>query len=141
MQLKCPSCTILARLARCAARGRNCFTSVGVTCVACAGDGTTDDTAALQRAIAELTADGQPGVLVIEPGTYVLTAMINVSAPIVLRGAGIETTTLFFPKSLSEVAARATRPPQSVAAVIACSVMRNRLSCKLDVHGMVCRAP
>ena len=74
-----------------------------VTCVACAGDGKTDDTAALQRAIAGLTAGGRPGVLVIEPGTYVLTAMINVSAPIVLRGAGIDATTLFFPRSLSEV--------------------------------------
>ena len=58
----------------------------------------------MQLAIAKLTADGRPGVLVIEPGTYVLTAMINVSAPIVLRGAGIDATTLFFPKSLSEVA-------------------------------------
>ena len=67
------------------------------------GDGKTNDTAALLKAVAELTAAGKPGVLAIEPGTYVLTAQINVSAPIVLRGAGIDTTTLFFPQSLSEV--------------------------------------
>ena len=45
-------------------------------------------------------------MLAIEPGTYVLTAMINVSAPIVLRGAGLDATTLFFPKPLSEVQRR-----------------------------------
>ena len=72
------------------------------------GDGKTDDTAALLRAIAELTEGGQPGVLAMEPGTYVLTAMINISAPIVLRGAGLDATTLLFPKSLSEVLRRGT---------------------------------
>ena len=70
------------------------------------GDGKTNDTAALLRAIAELTEAGQPGVLIIEPGTYVLMAQINVSAPIVLRGAGVDATTLFFPHSLSEVMRR-----------------------------------
>ena len=74
-----------------------------MTCLVCEGDGKTDDTAALQRAVAELTAGGRPGVLAFEPGTYVLTAMINVTAPLVLRGAGIDATTLYFPKSLSEV--------------------------------------
>ena len=78
--------------------------------VASAGDGLTDDTAALQKAIAQLTAGGKAGVLAIEPGTYVLTAMINVSASILLRGAGVDATTLYFPKSLSEVHLNSSLP-------------------------------
>lgn len=63
----------------------------------------TDDTAALERAVAVLTARGVAGVLSIPAGTYVITRMINISAPIVLRGAGRDATTLFFPKPLSLV--------------------------------------
>lgn len=72
---------------------------------AVAGDGETDDTAALERAVAVLTARGVPGILSIPAGTFRITRMINISAPIVLRGAGRDATTLFFPQPLSVVRA------------------------------------
>lgn len=106
--------------------------------MACAGDGKADDTAALQRAIAELTAGGRPGVLVIEPGTYVLTAMINVSAPIVLRGAGIDATTLFFPKSLSEVVARSSQTSPWAGRCDHMLSVRSRLPHQVNLLGMLC---
>lgn len=65
-----------------------------------AGDGVTDDTDALLRALDELPSGS---VLFIPPGRYVLTAVINIRKNLTLRGAGRGATVLHFPLSLSEL--------------------------------------
>ena len=64
------------------------------------GDGVHDDTAAFQRAVAEVTS----GVISIPPGRYIISDIIEIQKPnLVLRGAGKEHTTLYFPKTLTDV--------------------------------------
>lgn len=64
------------------------------------GDGRTDDTAALQRAIAAVDR----GVILIPAGRYVITDIIEIRKPdVVLRGAGRDETVLFFPRHLTDV--------------------------------------
>lgn len=58
---------------------------------AAVGDGTTDDTAALQSAIDSATSSGVPVQL--RPGTY-LVGTLRVSAPVTVLGSGIGRTTL-----------------------------------------------
>ncbi|PSC69079.1 band 7 [Micractinium conductrix] len=66
------------------------------------GDGSTDDTAAIKRAIA--AANAAPGVVLFPPGTYILTKPITVyRGKVVLRGAGQGLTTIHIPVSLSDV--------------------------------------
>ena len=72
-------------------------------CPQSAGDGVADDTEALERAVAVLSARRVPGILSIPPGTFRISRMINISAPLVLQGAGQDATTLFFPLPLSVV--------------------------------------
>lgn len=73
------------------------------SCFYSAGDGAADDTEALERAVAVLSARRVPGILSIPPGTFRISRMINISAPLVLQGAGRDATTLFFPLPLSVV--------------------------------------
>jgi hypothetical protein len=62
-----------------------------------AGDGRTDDSDALLKAIESIKS----GVLFIPKGTYVISKRIDISrGNMVLRGAGSNQTILFFPNSL-----------------------------------------
>ena len=63
------------------------------------GDGLADDTTAFISAIQGMPA----GALLIPAGRYKITAMLKISRRgVVLRGAGTDKTTLFFPHSLTE---------------------------------------
>jgi Pectate lyase superfamily protein len=65
-----------------------------------AGDGRTDDSPSLLKAIASIKS----GVLFIPKGTYVISKRIDISrGNFVLRGAGPNETTLFFPNSLEDL--------------------------------------
>ena len=64
------------------------------------GDGTTDDSAAILRAVRAT----QNGALFFPPGRYVLTATIPLEkSRFVLRGAGPEQSVLVMPKSLQQL--------------------------------------
>jgi hypothetical protein len=63
------------------------------------GDGVTDDTQALLRAIDNTTS----GVIYLPAGTYILTSVINIRKQIVIRGDGPDKTILRFPKSLTDL--------------------------------------
>lgn len=64
------------------------------------GDGITDDTAAVQRAIAAI----QTGVLFFPAGTYILSKQIVIQqSGVVVRGAGAGATTLSFTQSLTDI--------------------------------------
>ena len=64
------------------------------------GDGVTDDTRAFQAAIAAVTH----GAIEIPPGRYVITDILTIAhRGVVLRGAGTDQTTLYFPKPLQEI--------------------------------------
>jgi Pectate lyase superfamily protein len=52
-----------------------------------AGDGITDDTAAISAAIAAINAAGT-GILDIPPGTYITQGNHNITVPCIIRGAG-----------------------------------------------------
>ncbi len=63
------------------------------------GDGKSDDTAAFKKALA-----AAKGVVLVPAGRYKITDILYIDkSNIVLRGAGPEKTTLFFPKYLNEV--------------------------------------
>ncbi|HVQ36988.1 MAG TPA: glycosyl hydrolase family 28-related protein [Pyrinomonadaceae bacterium] len=65
-----------------------------------AGDGKTDDTAALSKAIESINT----GVLFIPRGTYVIAKRIDITkGNLVLRGAGPNETILSFPNSLQDL--------------------------------------
>ncbi|KAI8464294.1 MAG: pectin lyase fold/virulence factor [Monoraphidium minutum] len=74
--------------------------SVDVKALGAKGDGATDDTWAVEKAVAQ--AWGGSAVF-FPPGKYVITRKIDIRKGIVLRGAGRDKTTLYFPKSLAEV--------------------------------------
>lgn len=64
------------------------------------GDGVTDDTDALRRAIASVKS----GALLIPAGRYVITDFIDLNrSGVVLRGEGPDRTKLYFPKPLGEI--------------------------------------
>ncbi|WIA28982.1 hypothetical protein OEZ86_011499 [Tetradesmus obliquus] len=63
------------------------------------GDGVTDDTQALLKAIDSISS----GVIYLPAGTYILTAVINIRKQIVIRGDGQDKTILRFPKSLTDL--------------------------------------
>ncbi|KAI3436416.1 hypothetical protein D9Q98_005833 [Chlorella vulgaris] len=68
------------------------------------GDGKTDDTAALQRAVAAANANPQGGVIYLPAGTYVLRKpLVITQTKVVLRGDGEGKTTIYIPVSLSDV--------------------------------------
>src|SRR5678815_2653811 len=65
-----------------------------------AGDGKTDDSAALIKALNSLKS----GVLFIPKGTYVISKRIDINkADVVIRGAGPNETVLLFPNSLTDL--------------------------------------
>jgi hypothetical protein len=76
-----------------------------------AGDGKTDDSDALLKAIESI----KNGVLFIPKGTYVISKRIEIhKGNLILRGAGPNQTILFFPKSLEDMFGnRATGTQQS----------------------------
>jgi hypothetical protein len=64
------------------------------------GDGTTDDTAAFNTAIAATSA----GVILVPAGRYKITNLITIDkSKIVLRGEGAKVSILYFPHSLTDV--------------------------------------
>ena len=64
------------------------------------GDGKTDDTKAFQDAL-EKTREG---AILVPPGKYVITDFLTIArSGVVLRGAGPEKTTLFFPRYLNDI--------------------------------------
>ena len=74
--------------------------TVSVKKFGAAGNGTTDDTAAFRKAVAETDA----GVIFIPAGRYVLTDTVQIKkSGLVLRGAGMEKTILVIPKSLQRI--------------------------------------
>jgi hypothetical protein len=74
-----------------------------------AGDGQTDDSAALLKALESIPS----GVLFIPKGTYVISKRIDISkGNLVLRGAGPNQTILFFPHSLEELFGNKARGTQ-----------------------------
>lgn len=76
-----------------------------------AGDGKTDDSDALLKAIESIKS----GVLFIPKGTYVISRRIDIhKGNLILRGAGPNQTILYFPKSLEDMFGnRATGTQQS----------------------------
>ncbi|MFP6581579.1 MAG: glycosyl hydrolase family 28-related protein [Candidatus Hydrogenedentota bacterium] len=64
------------------------------------GDGETDDSDAFVRALSEV----EHGVLYVPEGRYRITKMLSIDKPnLVLRGAGPDKTTLFFPIPLNDI--------------------------------------
>lgn len=64
------------------------------------GDGTTDDTAAFQKALATV----KNGAIEVPPGRYRITDMLEIKhSSIVLRGQGPAQSVLFFPKQLNDI--------------------------------------
>ena len=67
--------------------------------VSCSTDRVKRGLQSLLRAIAAT----EKGVIYLPAGTYKLTAQINITHPVVLRGASRSDTTLLFPHSLSNM--------------------------------------
>ncbi|PSC73918.1 band 7 [Micractinium conductrix] len=71
------------------------------------GDGRTDDTRALQRAVAAACDRRDGGVVYLPAGTYILRKPIEIRRPnVVIRGAGRGSTRIYIPRSLSQVFGR-----------------------------------
>ena len=65
------------------------------------GDDNVDDTAAFQSALAAT----ESGAVVVPPGRYIISGVLKIAkAGVVLRGAGAEQTTLYFPTPLEAIA-------------------------------------
>ena len=80
--------------------------SISVASFGAKGDGRTDDTKALQQAIAA----GSGKVVLIPPGRFVLSNVLEIhSSNLVLKGAGSAKTVLLFSKSLGELRPRAAK--------------------------------
>ena len=64
------------------------------------GDGVTDDTAAFVRAVEAVNN----GAILVPAGRYKITEVLYIRKPnVVLRGAGTDKTTLFFPRALEMI--------------------------------------
>lgn len=69
-----------------------------------AGDGVTDDTAAVRAAIAATNCTaGAPCALYFPPGRYLLSSNFTITKNLVLLGAGMDNTTLYFSKSFEDL--------------------------------------
>jgi len=74
-----------------------------------AGDGETDDSGALLKAIESIKS----GVLFIPKGTYVISRRVDIyKGNLILRGAGPNQTVLLFPKSLEDLFGNTARGTQ-----------------------------
>ena len=72
------------------------------------GDGITDDSQAFLQAIAEI----DDGAIYIPSGRYKLTQVLDITkSTVVLQGAGVDDTVLYFPKNLGEVLGPGNAPP------------------------------
>ena len=72
------------------------------------GDGITDDSQAFLQALAEI----DNGAIYIPSGRYKLTQVLDITkSNVVLQGAGVDDTVLYFPKSLGEVLGPGNAPP------------------------------
>ncbi len=68
------------------------------------GDGETDDTEAFQSAIRAAENEDGPAVVRVPGGEYVITGFLDIRrSRVVLRGEGPGDTTLFFPRTLTDV--------------------------------------
>ncbi|WIA15873.1 hypothetical protein OEZ85_012625 [Tetradesmus obliquus] len=74
--------------------------SVDVKSFGAKGDGRTDDTWAITKAI---DAARKGSAVFFPAGKYVITKRIDIRKQVVLRGAGRDVTTLYFPHSLADV--------------------------------------
>jgi hypothetical protein len=64
------------------------------------GDGRADDTAAFQKALAEVKS----GAIEVPPGRYRITGLLEITRPnVVLRGAGPEVSTMVFATPLNDI--------------------------------------
>lgn len=64
------------------------------------GDDDVDDTAAFKAAL----AGTESGAIIVPPGRYIIGGVLRITKPgVVLRGAGSERTTLFFPTPLEKI--------------------------------------
>jgi len=71
-----------------------------VTTFGAKGDDDVDDTAAFKAALAAT----ERGAIFVPPGRYIISAVLRITkSGVVLRGAGTERTTLFFPKPLQAI--------------------------------------
>lgn len=67
------------------------------------GDGVTDDTAALQRAINKAASTPGGGVVFLPAGTYAISSPLLVSGSgVVIRGQGMDKTTIYVTRALSD---------------------------------------
>ncbi|MFH1497099.1 MAG: glycosyl hydrolase family 28-related protein [Verrucomicrobiota bacterium] len=74
--------------------------TANVTAFGAKGDDDVDDTAAFQAALTKT----ESGAILVPPGRYIISDFLKITRPgVVLRGAGINQTTLFFPKPLEAI--------------------------------------
>jgi hypothetical protein len=67
-------------------------------------DGVSDTTHAIQAAVASKACRGAAQCVVyIPPGKYAIKQQVIITDPVILRGAGRDRTTLYFPYSLKEI--------------------------------------
>lgn len=81
-----------------------CVVTHALGCTHCLhADGVVDDTAAFERAFKDFTGPG-PAALNIPAGTYrIMRPLEKWSGSIVLKGAGVDKTKLYFPKSMADL--------------------------------------
>ena len=74
---------------------------INVAAYGARGDDDVDDTEAFQKALAAADA----GAVLVPPGRYIISDILRITkSGVVLRGAGVEGTTLYFPKPLETIA-------------------------------------
>lgn len=74
--------------------------SINVAAYGARGDDDVDDTAAFQKALAA----AESGAVLVPPGRYIISDILRITkSGVVLRGAGAESTILYFPKPLETI--------------------------------------
>jgi hypothetical protein len=78
--------------------------TVDITQFGARPDGVSDTTRAIKAAVASKACRGAAQCVVyIPPGRFAMKQQLNITDPVIVRGAGRDRTTLYFPYSLSEV--------------------------------------